>query len=229
MISELLKQSLPEYEITLPISNKKHKFRPMTVREEKILLLAQETKSLKEMARAICKILKNCFDIKSPEKLSIADAEKAFLDLRAKSMGEKVSFSIKTEAGKIPVFIDITEFEIENTLSKSHQIKLNDEMVLVLRDPEFGYLCDIDENESDMMKNLFKYSFLELQTKTNVYKKDEVSMKDLEDFFDYMTTEQVNQFYNFVKKIPRLKKIIEYVHEGEKKTFILTGIDSFFV
>lgn len=230
MISELLKNSLPEYEITLPVSNKKHKYRPMTVKEEKILLLAQDSKSLKEMARATAKILKNCFDIKNPEKLSIADAEMAFLELRAKSMGEKVNFSIKTDSGKIPITLDITTFEVNDISNKSHKIKINEEMILMLKDPEFAYLCEIDEKESDIMKSLFKYCFVELQTKENVYKKDDVSDKDLSDFFDYMTTEQVNQFYDFVKKIPRMKKTIDYLDgSGEKKSITMMGIDSFFV
>jgi hypothetical protein len=230
MISELLKNSLPEYEITLPVSNKKHKYRPMTVKEEKILLLAQDSKSLKEMANATVKILKNCFDIKNPEKLSIADAEKAFLELRAKSMGETVNFSIKTETGKIPISLDITTFQVSNIGNKTHKIKINEEMMLVLKDPEFAYLCEIEENEQDIMKSLFRYCFVELQTKTNVYAKNDVNEKDLDDFFDYMTSEQVNQFYEFVKKIPRMKKTIDYATEsGENKSITLMGIDSFFV
>lgn len=230
MISELLKNSLPEYEITLPVSNKTHKYRPMTVREEKILLLAQDSKSVKEMSRAAVKIIKNCFDIKNPEKLPIADVEKAFLELRAKSMGEKVNFSFKTENGKIPISLDVTTFEISKNSNKSYDLKLNDDMVLVLKDPEFGYLCQLDEKESDIMKNIFKYCFVELQTKTNVYAKNDVTEKDLEDFFDYMTSDQINQFYDFVKKIPRMKKTIEYIDDnGEKKTITLMGIDSFFV
>jgi hypothetical protein len=230
MISELLKNSLPEYEVTLPVSNKKHKFRPMTVKEEKILLLAQDSKSLKEMARATVKILKNCYDIKHPEKLSIADVEKAFLELRAKSMGEIVSFSIKTDTTKTPLSMDITKFELSFSSKKQHEIKINEEMMLILKDPEFGYLCEIDENEPDLMKILFKYCFSELQTKTNVYKRDDVSDKDLEDFYEYMTSEQINKFYEFVKGIPRMKKLVEYVSaDGEKKTFPMMGLDSFFV
>lgn len=202
----------------------------MTVKEEKILLLAQESKSIKEMARAAVKIIKNCFDIKAPEKLAIADVEKAFLELRAKSIGEKLNFSIKTDNGKIPIEMDITTFEVEEKSNKSHKMKINDEMILVLKDPEFNYLCEIDENESDIMKNIFKYCFVELQTKTNVYVKDDISDKDLEDFYDYMTSDQVDQFYTFVKNIPRLKKTVQYSdNTGEKKTITLMGIDSFFV
>lgn len=230
MISELLKNSLPTYEITLPLSKKKHRFRPMTVKEEKILLLAQDTKSMKEMANAMCQIIKNCFDIKNPEKLPIADVEKAFLELRAKSAGEKVNFFLKTDKNKIPIILDVTQFELNNFSQEKYEIKINEDMLLIVKYPEFKYLCDMDEHEQDSLKDLFKYCFYELQTKTNVYKKDDVPLEEIDTFFDYMTTNHINLFYDFVKNIPRIKKTIEYVNdEKENKTFTITGIDSFFV
>lgn len=232
MISDILKKTLPEYEITLPISNKKYKFRPMTVKEEKILLIAQDEKSPKAMAKAIVKILQNCMEIKNPEKLAIADIEFAFLALRSKSIGESITFGLKTPDmdKKINVTVNLETFELEKREQKNYQIKINDDMILVLKDPDFSYVETMNDNDEDKLKCLFKACFIELQTKDNVYKKTEVKDTDLDQFYDYMTIDQIKQFSLFVSKIPRLKKTIEYQNSnGENKTFVLTGLDSFFV
>lgn len=230
MISELLKNSLPQYEAMLPESKLKCKFRPMTVKEEKILLLAQQSDNIKEIANAVSIIIKNCFDIKNPEKLSIADVEKAFLELRSKSIGEKLSFFLKTENDNIPLEIDVRTFDYEENPNKTNKIKLNDDMVLVLKEPEFQYLMETAGNESDSLKNVFKYCFSELQTSSNVYKKADVSAEDLSIFYDYMTREQLDKFYEFVEKIPRMVKTIEYTKkDGTKDKLTLRGIESFFV
>lgn len=230
MISELLKNSFPSYEVFLPVSKKKAKFRPMTVREEKILLLAQSTKSSVEAAKSIVQVIGNCFDIKFPEKLPIADVEKAFLALRSKSIGEKITFIIKSdEEKKIEISVDIENFELEGNPEETYKIKLNDEMVLILKNPNFASLCDSPYENEEILKSMFKNCFLELQTVDNTYKKEDVEDNDLYQFYDYMTQEQLNQFKKFIENIPRLKKTIEYEDEnGNKKPLTLVGIDSFF-
>lgn len=229
MISELLKNSFPSYDVILPVSKKKVKFRPMTVREEKILLLAQSTKSSVEAAKAILQVVTNCFDIKFPEKLAIADMEKAFLALRSKSIGEKITFIIKSDNDKkIEISVDIESFELEGNSDDIHKIKLNDEMMLVLRNPDFSSLCDSTDENEEILKNMFKNCFYELQTADNTYKKEDVEDGDLFQFYDYMTQDQLNQFIKFVENIPRLKKTIKYDDLENKKTMTLVGIDCFF-
>lgn len=230
MISELLKNSLPQYEITLPESQQKFTFRPMTVKEEKTLLLAQQTESIKQVVLAVTNIIKNCFGIENPEKLSIADAEKAFLELRAKSIGEIVPLIVKSENEKISIDMDLEKFEFEEKSNKNNKIKLNDNMILILKNPEFKYLSIIDEKDDDNLKKLFEYCFVELQTKNNVYKKETVSSEDLKTFYDYMTREQLLKFYEFVDSIPRMKQIINYTtKEGQQQNLTVRGIESFFV
>lgn len=231
MISELLKNSLPLYDLILPVSKKKVKFRPMTVKDEKILLLAQNTKSSVEIANAVIQIIERCFDIKSPQTLPIADIEKAFLELRAKSMGEQVSFLLRIDENKkINLTVNLNEFAIEGEPVDSHSIKINNDMVLILKSPDFSSICEKPyDDEIQIYKVLFKNCFKELQTKENTYKPEDVQDDDLFQFYDYMTSEQLNEFKKFIQKIPRFKKTIEYDDgEGNKKSITLMGIDSFF-
>lgn len=232
MISELLKNSLPKYEMVLPTSKKTLKFRPMTVKEEKILLLAQQSMSVNLMANAMVQILKNCVDgLEKPEQLTMADAEKAFLMIRSKSMGEMANFVIKCPETKepIPIQLNLENFEFENRKEENGKIKLSDDMLVVLKQPNLEYFLNYEEDSPDELKNLFKNCFLELQTPTNVYKKTELSMNDISEFYDYMTSKQLNLISEYMNTVPRFRKKIEYTtKDGIKREFILFGIDSFF-
>jgi hypothetical protein len=232
MISDFLKNNLPSYETVLPISKKKLRFRPMTVKEEKLLLVAQQSMSVPHIAQSMIQILKNCYeDLKNPEELAIADAEKAFLMLRCKSIGEEASFIIKcpftNEA--INTNINLENFTFDGIRDEIGKIKLTDNMMIVLREPTLEYFLSYDESSGDDLRNLFKNSFVELQTESNTYTKNEVSEADLNDFYDYLTTKQLKLISEYMNNIPRFKKKIKYTtKDGINREFLILGIDSFF-
>lgn len=232
MISDFLKDNLPSYEVTLPISKKKLKFRPMTVREEKLLLLAQQSMSISQIAKSMVQVLRNCYeDLKTPEQLAIADAEKAFLVLRCKSIGEIVNFMLKCPVTGEPVNanMNLENFTFEGLREASGKIKLLDNMVVVLKEPTLEYFMNYDESDKDELKNLFKNCFVELQTQSNVYTKNEISEKELDDFYEYLTPKQLKLISEYMNGIPRFKKKITYTtKDGVSREFTLLGIDSFF-
>lgn len=230
MISELLKESFPIYEVDLPISKKKHKFRPMTVKEEKILLLAQQSGSAKEMGNSLVQIIKNCFhDLANPEQLAIADAEKAFLAIRSKSIGEEATFYIRCPETQESIMtrINMVEFLLDSGISENTRIKLSDEMILVMKHPTLKYFCE--DLEEDEQKRQFRVCFVELQTKDNTIKREELSDSDLNEFYDNMTSAQVAKFAEYIEAIPRMKKKISYkTKDGTSREMEIYGIDSFF-
>lgn len=232
MITELLKKTFPSYEVELPISKKKYNFRPMTVKEEKILLLAQKSNSGTEMARAVAQVLKNCFEeMQNPEKMPIADVEKAFLHLRGKSIGEEASFEMICPETKesIGIQVNLENFEFDKPKNRSNKIKLSDEMLLVLQEPTFSYLLNDEDPEGDDIRAIFKNCFLELQTSGNVFVKEEVSSEDLSSFYDLMTSKQLEEFKKYINSIPRMKKEINYTtKDGIIRKVTLMGIESFF-
>lgn len=232
MISEFLKNTLPIYDVTLPISKKKLKFRPMTVKEEKLLLLAQQSLSIPQIAQSMVQILRNCYEnLKNPEKLAIADAEKAFLMLRCKSIGEEASFIIKCPFTGEPINtnINLENFIFEGLREDSAKIKLSDDMMIVLKEPTLEYFLNYDESNSDELKNLFKNCFVELQTQSNVYTINEIPEKELDEFYDYLTSKQLKLISEYMNNIPRFKKKITYkTKDNVSREFTLLGIDSFF-
>lgn len=230
MISELLKESLPTYEVYLPICKRKYKFRPMTVKEEKILLLAQQSGLAKEMGNSLIQIIKNCFyDLTNPEQLAIADAEKAFLAIRSKSIGEEATFYIRCPETQESVMVraNMEEFSLDKGISEDTKIKLSDEMVLVAKHPTLKYLCE--DEEEDEQKRQFRVCFVELQTKDNTIKKEELSDFDLNEFYENLTTLQLKKFTEYIEAVPRMKKKISYrTKDGTSREMELYGIDSFF-
>ena len=92
----LPKLQTPSYEMEVPSTGTKVKFRPFLVKEQKVLMVAQETGNDKDMARAMCDIIRNCTDgaIKNPEKHPTFDIEYMFLQLRSKSVGDEVELNV---------------------------------------------------------------------------------------------------------------------------------------
>jgi hypothetical protein len=232
VLSEFLKNNFPKYEVTLPVSKKKIKFRPMTVREEKMLLLAQQSMSIQQMAQSMAQIFKNCCDeMNKPEQMPMVDAEMLFIAIRSKSMGEIVNFIIKCpETGEaINIKMDLDQFELKGDISNDGKIKLSDEIVLKLKQPTLSYFLNYDEKSDDELRGLFKSCFIELQTPQNIYRKEEVKESDLDEFYDYLTNKQITLISDFMNKVPRFKKTIPYTgKDGIKRQFVLFGIDSFF-
>lgn len=232
MITELLKKTLPLYEIKLPVSKKTVRFRPMTVKEEKVLLLGQKSNSSREKALAMEQILSSCFEgLDSVKTLPIADVEKAFLSLRSKSIGEDVVFSLVCPATKetVNIKLNLEEFELQENKNQKSSIKLSDDMVLMLEYPSFSYMLDEKDAKKDEIKSIFKNCFVELQTTQNVFVKNEISDDELSSFYDLMTSKQLEEFKKFVSSIPRMKKTVTYTtKDGVERKVTLTGIESFF-
>ena len=91
----LPKVDVPTYELTLPSEDKKVKFRPFLVKEEKILFVAMESKNNAEMVNAVKEIISACtFNTLNVDSLPLFDIEYLFLNIRAKSVGEVADFKV---------------------------------------------------------------------------------------------------------------------------------------
>lgn len=229
MISDLLKSSLPEYELNLPIANKKVKFRPMTVKQEKVLLLYQNDQ-LENKAKAILNILSDCFpNMKNIEDMDIIDIEKCLLYLRAKSVSEQFEFGIQCPITNenIPVFTSIEKF-VEVIPKQNFTIELSKELKLTMKNPKFSFYLENTKKE-DTIKNLFIHCFHELHTKGDVYTKSDVNENELSEFLDAMTNKQYEKIVTFLEQIPRIENSISYkTKDGVERELTIKGIESFF-
>jgi hypothetical protein len=232
MLSEILKKSLPVYEVKFPSSNKTHRFRPMTVKEEKTLLLAQNEGKPNGMAYAIKNIIESCFEgIKNAGDLDLIDSQVAFLHLRSKSIGEVFSFQIKCpETGQdLTLSCQLSDFKQKIEKDKLNKIKLKDDIILILKSPTLRYFIEKEGESNDPVKDLFVNCFSEVHTTDSVISKSEISKEEIQEFFDTFTIEQYSNIMKFFENIPKMELEINYTTKDEVQRKVrFDGLESFF-
>ena len=139
----LPKISTPTYELVLPSSGRKIKYRPFLVKEEKILIIALESQDQKQIANSIKSILSNCILTRGTkvDKLSTFDIEYLFLNVRGKSVGEQIEVMVTCpddEKTQVPMSINIDSIKVEKSKDHKTDIKLDEQYTLKMRYPSLN-------------------------------------------------------------------------------------------
>ena len=148
--------STPTYELTLPSSNRKIKYRPFLVKEEKILILAMESQDSKAIARAVKDVISKCILSKGikVEKLATFDIEYLFLNIRGKSVGEHIEVMVTCpDDGKtqVPMSINIDDIKVQKDKGHSTDIKLDEQYTLRMKYPSLSEFIKTNfDNVNDM-------------------------------------------------------------------------------
>ena len=143
----LPKINTPTYELTLPSTGKKIKYRPFLVREEKILIMAMESEDMKDITNSIVQILSDCILTENVkvESLATFDIEYLFLNVRARSVGETVDVNITCPDDgetQVEMTIDIDSIKIQKTRGHKNIIKLDDNLSMKLRYPSLDQFVE---------------------------------------------------------------------------------------
>jgi hypothetical protein len=235
----------PTFELVIPSTDKKVKCRPFLVKEEKILLMALESKTETVLVSALKQILENCiieWRENSLEKLASFDLEYLLIKLRSKSKGEFLHLKYngiqnsECEECKKPKIVPINLNEIQVIKDPSHTSKfqLTDEIGITMKYPQFSYIVQfsIGENQSEIetMFDMVKASIESIYTKDSVFLTKDYSDEDLEKFVDSLSSEQIEKVFSFFQTMPRLEHKIDLSCKscGRKEEQILKGINSFF-
>ena len=134
---ELPKIDLPIYEIILPSNNEKVKYRPFTVKEEKVFLIAKESKDTDQNILSIKQVLNNCLIDKSIDDLAIFDIEYLLLAIRGKSVNNTADFIITDPETfeEVKLKLDVNDVQVKRDPTHSNKIRLNDEYTLFMKYP----------------------------------------------------------------------------------------------
>jgi hypothetical protein len=231
--------NVAKYELTLPSQQKTIKFRPFLVKEEKVLLMAMESGESKEMLSAIKEIVKSCtFGEMIAENYPMFDIEYVFLQIRAKSVGEKAKLKVlcpddgKTYAN---VEIDLAKIEVFVDDDHSPNIMIDEDRKLgvVMRYPA---LKDVDADTLQGDINIQKtYKMItncieQIYEDEEVYLRKDTSNKELQDFVDNLSADQMKKLSKFYNTMPRLEHIVKVKNpktEVESEV-TLKGLASFF-
>jgi len=238
----LPKIDTPIYDLTLPLSNKKIKFRPFLVKEQKNLMMAIEANDKETIERNIKQVLHNCTLTENIEieKLPVIDVEYYFLQLRAKSVGEVIESQYicnnivdgESCGNKMKASLNLSEIEVTSNPDYSNEIKITDNIVIKFNYPEFSTLEKIKEKDSsveiafEMITDSIEYIFDGQQ----YYYANETTAQELMDFVESLNAEQFSKIEAFFDNQPKLNKtvFIKCSKCGYEHRIDLEGLENFF-
>jgi hypothetical protein len=230
----LPKIDLPLGELVLPSTGEKVKYRPFTVKEEKILLVGQQSDDPELEILSSKQVIDNCLIDKDVDELPMFDLEYVLLYLRARSVNNVIKFTIKDQDTDedVELEMDIDNVVLERKEGHTNEIEINDEYKLFLRYPtisEFQKLVSADKNDP-LLDYIMLVSCLDyIASEDEVHYFKEYTEEQINEFMDSLSGSVIKSITEFFSTMPRLKHEIKYTNsEGNEKTFVVEGMRSFF-
>lgn len=231
----LPKLNSAKYELSLPSTGATITYRPFLVKEQKALMIAQESEDEKVIEKTFAQIIKDCVeDNVDPYKMPMFDIEYVFLKIRSKSVGEVAELRITCpddEETKVNVSIPLEEVDVQMTKDHTNVISLTDDISVIMRYPCLGDAKEVKSNEQT--KGLFsviKKCIHEVHDGEEIYRRVDMSEKDLDNFIDSMTTQNFEKLSDFFESMPKLSYDLEVVNPKTKVKSVvpIEGLQSFF-
>ena len=234
----LPKLEVPIYELTVPSTDEKIKYRPFLIKEEKILLIAMESGANEDVIQAVKQIVSECtFNTLKLGNMPMFDVEYIFLQIRSKSVGEVSKLKIlcrddgETYAN---VEVDLTEIEVQVNDDHTNKIELTDERGVIMRYPTIDSFstAGISDITADNMLDVIVACIDKIYDKKGeeVYDSKDSSKKELMDFVEQMNTTQFQDVQAFFDSMPKLRHEITVVNPKTKveNKVALSGLNDFF-
>ena len=223
----------PKYFLTVPSTEESVEFRPFLVKEEKVLMIAQEAGTNQSMISAMKDVINSCtFGALDLYSLVMSDLEYILLQIRAKSVGETSDIKFKCNESDefIDITIDLSEIEVTESKNKENKIQLTDDIGITLKSPG---LKEAEVAARSSKKNSIVQSLMTVIESVydgeSVYPFADASPKEIEKFVDSLSSKQVVKIKEWVDGLPSLKKEIKYkCSKGKERTTVLSGLDDFF-
>ena len=236
----LPKIATPTYELVLPSSNRKIKYRPFLVKEEKILIIALESQDQKQIANAVKSILSSCILTRGTkvEKLSTFDIEYLFLNVRGKSVGEHIEVMVTCpDDGKtqVPALINIDSIKVQKSDEHEKDIKLDDQYTLRMRYPSlnefiknnFATATEMNVDDTfDLIASCIDQVYSEEESWTGA----DCTKKELSTFLEQLDSKQFKMIEKFFETMPKLSHTVNVINPNTKKEnkIVLEGLQNFF-
>ena len=234
----LPKLNTPTYELEVPSTDEKIKYRPFLVKEEKILLMAMESKDNAQIINAVKDIVKSCtFDKVDVSTMPMFDMEYIFLNIRAKSVGEISKLKILCPDDKktyASVDLDLTKVEVQVGDDHTNKIELTDDMGMIMTYPTIDSFLDsgIETITANNMLDIIGSCVLQIYEKNGekVYQGKDQTKKELTEFIEQMNSGQFRKVQSFFDTMPKLTHTVKVKNPKTKKTseVKLTGLNDFF-
>ena len=238
----LPKIDVPVYSIKILSTNKDVKFRPFTVKEEKLFLMANESSDIDTIIDTTKQVLNNCIisdlDI---ETLPIFDIEYLFLNIRARSVSEVVELNFKcnnnipTEEDKdnkcnhlVKFSLNVLDIKPTNKKKVENKIQLTDNIGVIMRYPNFNTMKkygsdDIIKMTADCIDSVYD--------KEQIYYSKDTTEEERIEFIESLQSKDLEKIKEFFDNMPKLSKNLDFKCGkcGYKEEIVVQGIENFFV
>ena len=230
----LPKLNAPSYEMKVPSTGETVKFRPFLVKEQKILMIAQESKDPNMMANAMCDLIESCCEnIKEVEKMPTFDIEYMFLQLRAVSVGSEIELEMLCQddnVTRVPVTIDLGEIKVSELPNHKKEIMITDKIGMTFKYPSLKDIAKYGQDGMSAVDTTFgviQDCLVNVFDENQVY--DEMNQQELQEFVEQMTTEQFEEVQGFFDTMPKLRHTVEVKNPntGHVNKVHLEGMQSF--
>lgn len=229
----------PTYTLVVPSTEQEVKFRPFLVREEKALLMAQQSEDAIVMVDTLKNIIKSCIlneiDV---DNLATFDLEYIFTQLRAKSVGENIELifpcdTCEDEKARVQISFDITKLEVQKSPEHKKNIALFGDVGVSMRYPTIQVIQKLEKLDTDNLDDIFKVM---AECIEYVYQGDEIFYAkeqepgEMVEFLNNLTSEQFKNVQKFFETMPKIRQEVDYNCPVCKKAHhkVLEGIQSFF-
>jgi len=230
----LPKLAVAKYDLTLPSTNEKVEYRPFLVKEEKLLLIAQQSGEQTDVLKAVEQIIDACtFGKLSVSTLPMFDLEYIFLQLRSKSVGAEVEINVlcpddmKT---RVPVKINLEDIKCVREVGHDSTIKLTDTIGVVMDYPRVATINLFKDDDAESGFAIVKDCIKQVYDADTVHDKSDMDPAELNEFLESMSHEQFVKIQNFFDTMPKVKHSVKVKNPNTEveSEVVLEGLNSFF-
>ena len=236
----LPKIATPTYELELPSTGDTIKYRPILVKEEKLLVIALESEDTKQITTAIKSVIKSCVLTKGikVEQLPTFDIEFLFLNIRGKSVGEELEVNVicpDDGETQVPVTINLDDIQVQKNEEHNKQVKLDDNLMMEMKYPSLEQFIksnfDFSEgNQMDQSFQLIGTCIDKIYSEEEVWAAADCTKKEVNDFLDSMNSSQFKGIEKFFETMPKLSHTVTVKNPETKveSEVVIEGLASFF-
>ena len=210
----LPKLDTPTYRLTLPSTKEEIQYRPFLVKEQKLLMMAQESENDNEVVDMVSQIVNACtFEKIDVDTSPMFDIEYIFLQIRGKSVGEKIDLMLTCpddEKTSVPVQVNINDISVLMSEEHNNEIDITNNIKMVFRYPLLKDVKGIpaDTKDVDLIFHLLYGCTESIQHGEEIYNRVDISDKELAEFIDSLTGEQFERITDFFQTMPKLRHVI---------------------
>ena len=231
----LPKLDTPTYRLTLPSTGDEIQYRPFLVKEQKLLMMAQESEEDQQIVDAVTSLVRTCtFDKIDADNSPMFDVEYIFLQIRGKSVGEKVQLRLicpDDEETTVDAEVDINDIAVQMTEDHTNEVQITDTVKLFLKYPVLKDMRGLMVNTSEMQQifSVLTKCVHEIHYGEQIFSKIDISEKDIDEFIDQLTTDQFKGITNFFDTMPKLRHVIPITNPKTKveSEVVVEGLASF--